>query len=109
MAKNGTRDLTDVLRGLGVRKKLAKQVGKLDGNKRRTGAKGERRARQAADDLTAASKEIRARVLTEDPKRRAAAKKGAQTRKRHSAKRRASAKRGAATRAKVARARASSR
>ena len=109
MATNGTRDLTDALRGWGVRKKLAKRIGKLDGNKRRSGAKGEKRARQTADDLTTAANEIRARVLTEDPKRRAAAKKGAQTRKRTAAKRRASAKRGATTRAKVARTRSSSR
>ena len=77
MAAN--RDLTDTLRRWGVRKKLAREIGKLDGNKRRSGAKGEERARQAADDLTAA------------------------------AKRRSSAKRGANTRAKVARARTSSR
>ena len=107
MAAN--RDLTDTLRRWGVRKKLAREIGKLDGNKRRSGAKGEERARQAADDLTAAAKEIRARVLSEDPKRRAAAKKAARTRKRTAAKRRSSAKRGANTRAKVARARTSSR
>lgn len=102
-------DLTDTLRQRGVRKKLATKIGRLDGNARRAGAKGEERARQAADDLTAAANEIRTRVLTEDPKRRAAAKKGAQTRKRAAAKRRASAKQGAKTRAKVARARTSSR
>ena len=107
MAKD--KDLTDTLRGRGVRKKLATEIGKLDGNKRRAGAKGEKRARQAADDLTAAADEIRSRVLTEDPKRRAAAKKGAQTRKRSAAKRRSSAKRGAKTRAKGGRARSTSR
>jgi len=101
-------DLTDALRERGVRKKLATEIGRLDGNARRAGAKGEERARQAADDLTAAADEIRARVLTKDPKRRAAAKKAARTRKRTAAKRRASAKRGASTRAKVARARTSS-
>jgi hypothetical protein len=102
-------DLSNTLRQRGVRKKLATEIGRLDGNARRSGAKGEEHARQAADDLTAAANEIRARVLTEDPKRRAAAKKGAQTRKGAAAKRRASAKRGANTRAKVARARTSSR
>jgi hypothetical protein len=109
MATNDTTDLTEALRGWGVRKKLAKRIGKLDGNKRRSGAKGESEARQAADDLTAAATEIRARVLSTDPKRRSASKKGAQTRKRTAAKRRASAKRGASTRARVARARSSSR
>jgi hypothetical protein len=109
MANNGTRDLTSALRAKGVRKKLAKQIGKLDGNVRRAGAKGEQRARRAVEDLTAAADEIRERVLTRDPKRRTAARKAAQTRKRTAAKRRASASRGAKTRAKVARARSGSR
>jgi hypothetical protein len=103
--KNTTTDLTEALRAWGVRRKLARKIGKLDGNKRRSGAEGEQIARQAADDLRAAASEIRARVLIADPKRRAASKKGAQTRKRNAAKRRSSAKRGATTRAKVARAR----
>ncbi len=92
-----------MLRAKGVRKKLAKQIGKLEGNKRRSGAKGEKRARQAVDDLTAAAEDIRERVLTSDPKRRTAARKAAQTRKRTAAKRRATAKRGATARAKAAR------
>ena len=32
MAKNANQELTQVLRKRGVRKKLAKQIGKLDGN-----------------------------------------------------------------------------
>ncbi len=106
---NNTKDLTRTLRAMGVRKKLAKQVGKLEGNRRRGGTVGEERARQAAKDLEVAAKEIRERVLAGDPKRRAAARKAAQTRKRNAAKRRASAKRGAGTRTKVARARANTR
>ncbi len=109
MANNGTQQLTSALRDKGVRKKLAKQIGKLDGNVRRSGAKGERRARQAVEDLTAAVDEIRERVLKGDAKRRTAARKAAQTRKRAASKRRASAGRGAKTRAKVARARSRSR
>ena len=109
MTKNGTKELTRSLRTRGLRKKLAKQLGKLDGNKRRSGAAGEERARRAVQDLEAAADEIRERVLATDSKRRAAARKGAQTRKRNAAKRRTSAKRGATTRAKVTRARASSR
>ena len=109
MATNRTMDLADLLRTKGVRKKLAKQIGKLDGNMRRRGARGEARARQAADDLATAADEIRTRVLSSDPKRRVAARKAAQTRKRAAATRRATAKRGAATRAKVARARSGSR
>ena len=109
MTKNGTKDLTRALRDRGVRKKLAKEIGQLDGNRRRSGAGGEDLARQAVKDLEAAAEEIRERVLASDPKRRAAARKAAQTRKRNAAKRRTSAKRGASTRAKVARARSSSR
>ena len=109
MANTRTNDLTDVLRAKGVRKKLAKKIGKLDGNKRRNGAQGEARARQAAEDLDNAADEIRTRVLSSDPKRRAAARKAATTRKRAATKRRASAKRGAKTRAKVTRARSGSR
>ena len=102
MSDNGTRDLTSALRSKGVRKKLAKRIGKLDGNKRRAGAKGEHRARQAVADLSAAADEIRERVLTGDPKRRTAARKAAQTRKRAAKKRRSSASRGAKTWVKVA-------
>ena len=109
MAKNGSQALTQTLRKRGVRKKLAKKIGKLDGNRRRAGASGEDRARRAVEDLEAAANEIRERVLAGDPRRRAAARKAAQTRKRKTVKRRTSAKRGANTRAKAARARSSSR
>ena len=109
MTKTGTKELTRTLRSRGVRKKLAKQMGKLDGNRRRAGAGGEDRPRRAVKDLEAAANEIRERVLSGDPRRRAAARKAAQTRQRNAAKRRSAAKRGATTRKKVARARASSR
>ncbi|MET0901908.1 MAG: hypothetical protein ABWZ52_01590 [Acidimicrobiales bacterium] len=109
MTKNGPKGLTRTLRSWGVRKKLAKQMGKLEGNRRRAGADGEDRARRAVKDLEAAASEIRERVLAGDPSRRAAARKAAQTRKRNAAKRRSAAKRGATTRKKVARTRASSR
>lgn len=108
MADKRNDNLSDVLRARGVRKKVAKEVGALDGNKRRTGAKGEKRARQAVEDLTAAADEIRDRVLSGDPKRRAAARKAAGTRKRAASKRRASSKKGAQTRAKVTKARTGS-
>jgi len=107
MTKNGTNDLATSLRSKGLRKKLATDIGQLEGNKRRGGAGGEARARRAIKDLEAAVDEIRERALATDPKRRAAAKKAAQTRKRKAAQRRTSAKRGASTRAKVARARSS--
>ena len=109
MATTPDMDLADLLRSRGVRKKLAKQIGALDGNKRRSGAKGEARARQAMKDLAAASDDIRERVLSGDPKRRVAARKAGQTRKRTAGARRTSAKKGAQTRAKVAKVRAASR
>ena len=109
MTKDQTQDLTRSLRSKGLRTKLAKDIGRLDGNKRRDGAGGEALARRAIKDLEAAAEEIRQRVLATNPKRRAAAQKAAQTRKRKAAKRRTTAKRGASTRAKVARARSTSR
>ena len=109
MATTRSKDLADTLRGLGVRRKLAKQLGDLDGSAGRAGAKGEQFARQAANDLTAASDEIRRRILSRDPKRRAAGRKAANARKRTSAKPRASAKRSAQTRAKATKPRARSR
>jgi hypothetical protein len=105
MTTKAPDDLTKQLRSMGLRKKLAKQIGHLDGNARRAGAKGEKRARQAVEDLSAAVDEIQERVLSKDAKRRAAARRAAQTRKRSAAKRRASAKQGAETRKRVTRAR----
>lgn len=105
MTKNETKDLTRTLRARGLRKKLAKQIGQLEGNRRREGAEGEDMARQTAKDLEVAASEIRERVLAGDPKRRAAGRKAAETRKRNAAKRRASARRGANTRSKVAKVR----
>ena len=107
MAVKRSDDLTDTLRSLGVKRKLAHRLGDLDGNSRRDGSKGEQLARQAVQDLSTAVDEIRERVLTSDPKRRAAGRKAASTRKRASASRRTSAKRGAQTRARVKKARSS--
>jgi hypothetical protein len=98
-------DLAELLRKRGVRKKVARQIGALDGNKRRAGAKGEKLARQTVDDLSSAADEIRDRVLSGDANRRKAARKAANTRKRTRAKRRTAAKKAAKTRTKVARAR----
>jgi hypothetical protein len=108
MTDKSSNDLAKLLRSRGVRKKLAKQIGRLDGNARRFGATGEKRARRAADDLAAAAEEIRERVLSGDPKRRAAARKAATTRKRTAAKRRATAKRGAQTRATLSKVKSNS-
>jgi hypothetical protein len=102
-------ELSDALRARGVRKKLAKSLGKLDGNSQRNGAKGEQLARQAVDDLTAAADEIKKRVLRTNRKRSAAARKAAQTRKSNARRRKASAKQASRTRKRVAKARRGSR
>ena len=104
MAKSD--DFFELLRSHGLRKKVAKPLAALDGNRRRTGVAGEKLARQTVDDLTSAADEIRKRVLKRDRARSRGARKAAQTRKRNSAKRTASARRGAKTRAKVASTRA---
>ena len=103
MAKS--EEFFDVLRSHGLRKKIAKPLAALEGNGRRSGAEGEKLARQTVDDLTSAADEIRVRVLKRDRTRSQGARKAAQTRKRNVAKRAASARRGASTRAKVARTR----
>ena len=96
----------DLLRSDGLRKKVAKPLAKLEGNSRRSGAAGEKLARQTVDDLKSAIDEIRSRVLKRDRTRTQGARKAAQTRKRKGAKRAASARRGASTRGKVAQTRA---
>ena len=103
MPKND--DLFDLLRAQGVRKKIAKPIGKLDGNAHRGGAQGERLARQAVDDLESAAQDIRRRVLRTSRKRSEAAQKAGRTRKRNASKRRASARKGSQTKQRVRRAR----
>jgi hypothetical protein len=98
-------DLFDTLRSRGVRKKLAKSMAKLDGNRMRSGAKGEKLAKQAAEDLTAAADDIRQRVLRRSRTRSAAARKAAQTRKSNARKRKAAAKKASRTRRRVSKAR----
>ena len=89
MAKSD--DFFDLLRSHGLRKKVAKPLSALDGNGRKSGAAGEKLARQTVDDLTAAADAIRKRVLKRDHTRSQAARKAAQTRKRNTAKRVSSA------------------
>jgi hypothetical protein len=109
MATAHDEELFGLLRKRGVRKKVAKPIARLEGNRRRAGAKGRAAAQQAVEDLSAAADDIRKRVLHTDVKRSRAARKAAQTRARKSAKRSASSKRGAQTRAKVSRARSRAR
>jgi hypothetical protein len=109
VAKQRNDDLFRTLRARGLRRKIAKPIASLDGNKRRAGSSGEKLARQAVEDLTAAVDDIRNHVLRTDRSRSAAGRKAAKTRKLKHAKRRNAAKKGAATRASVARTRARAR
>jgi hypothetical protein len=102
MAKKKNDDLFDVLRGRGLRKRVARTMSELDGSGRKVGTRGEKLARKAAADLTSAAEDIRKRVLG-DSDRTAAGRKAAATRKRNAAKRSAAAKKGARTRAKAKR------
>ena len=101
MAKSRSDDLFEVLRGKGLRKRVARTIADLDGG-RKVGTRGEKLARRAAEDLTAAAEDIRKRLLG-DSNRTAAGRKAAATRKRNAAKRSAAAKKGARTRAKAKR------
>jgi hypothetical protein len=100
MARKQSQDLFDVLRGHGLRKRVARTLADLESGGRRTGSRGEKLARQTANDLTAAAEDIRRRLLGGSD-RSTAANKAAATRKRNAAKRSAAAKKGARTRAKA--------
>jgi hypothetical protein len=102
MARKQSDDLFDVLRGRGLRKRVARTIAELDGSGRKAGSRGEKLARKAAEDLTAAAEDIRKRILG-DGDRTAAGRKAAATRKRNAARRSAAAKKGARTRAKAKR------
>jgi hypothetical protein len=99
MAKTKTKPdtkLYDKLRDSGVRKKVASQVA---GALPRKGNKKPSRAEKVADQLAAAADSIRDRTGGGSRKRKAAAKKGARSRKAKAAKRRSSARKGAKARA----------
>jgi hypothetical protein len=102
MARKQSQDLFDVLRGRGLRKRVARTIAELDGSSRKVGTRGEKLARKAAADLNAAAEDIRKRLLG-DSNRTAAGRKAAATRRRNAAKRSAAAKKGARTRAKAKR------
>jgi hypothetical protein len=102
MARKQSDDLFDVLRGRGLRKRVARTIAELDGSGRKAGSRGEKLARKAAEDLTAAAEDIRKRILG-DGDRTAAGRKAAATRKRNAVRRSAAAKKGARTRAKAKR------
>jgi hypothetical protein len=103
MARKQSQDLFDVLRGRGLRKRVARTLADLEGGGRKAGSRGEKLARRTADDLTAAAEDIRKRLLGGESSRSTAARKAAATRKRNAAKRSVAAKKGARTRAKAKR------
>jgi DNA topoisomerase-1 len=95
MAKRKQQDLFDVLRASGLRKKVARALSRSAKN---AGAKRSKALSASAKNLHSVASSIDKKAV--DPKRSAAAKKAAQTRKRKAAKRSAAAKQGARTRAK---------
>jgi hypothetical protein len=97
-SKKSERELFELLRARGLRKKVARSVAGV-ANKKHDG-RVPKPVRSALGDLQAAIGEVEARV---SGKRSAAAKKAAKTRKRKAAKRSAAARKAAKTRAKAGR------
>jgi hypothetical protein len=104
MAKK-EKDLFDTLRASGLRKKVASALSSTASSaKGKSKSKGKGKGKtpkvisESVDNLRKAAASLEKHVV--DPKRSAAAKKGAQTRKRNAAKRSASAKKAAKTRAR---------
>jgi hypothetical protein len=97
MAKAQThKHLSDRLHASGVRSRTAKLIaGAKDGRR-----KPAKRARAIVKEMHKVLAEVEDRATGGPAKRRAAAKKGAQTRKKNAAKRSARAKKGARTKAK---------
>lgn len=98
MAKKSRQDeLFDMLRARGLRKGVARRLSDAV-------AAADKRSPQvlkdAASDLRSLAQELEDRITGGPAKRRAAAQKGARTRKRTATARSAAAKRGAATRAR---------
>jgi DNA topoisomerase-1 len=92
--KKNDRDLVDLLRASGLRKKVAQAL--ASSSQRR---KGSKTVSDAAESLRKAASHLERRSV--DPKRSEAAKKAARTRKRNAAKRSAAAKKGGKARAKA--------
>ena len=96
--KSQREQLVDALRARGLRKKVAEQVASAVG--RAPGRKPPKAVLNVVSDLRSLTSEIEDRITGGPAKRKASAKKGANTRKRDAAKRSAAAKKGAQTRAK---------
>ena len=99
MARKSRQDeLFDKLRASGLRKRVAKSVAEATGRANRNTPQG---VKKVANDLRALASEIEDRATGGPAKRKAAAKKAANTRKRNASKRSAAAKKAARTRAKA--------
>jgi hypothetical protein len=88
-------DLIERLHAGGIRKRAAKAIAQASDGRR----KPAKQVRGVLNDLNKLVSEAEDRVTGGPAKRKAAAKKAAQTRKRNAARRSAAAKRGARTRA----------
>jgi hypothetical protein len=98
MAKTTRRDeLFERLRAQGLRKRTAKLIAETTDRRR----KPAKRMQRTLDDLKRAVSEVEDRLSGGPAKRKAAAKKAANTRKRNARRRSEAAKKGARTRAKA--------
>lgn len=99
MARKSRRDeIFETLRARGLRKSVARRIADASGKTSRRTPSG---VKKVAADLRSLASEIEDRATGGPAKRKAAAKKAANTRKRNAAKRSAAAKKGAKTRAKA--------
>jgi hypothetical protein len=99
MARKSRQDeLFEMLRARGLRKRAARSIAQATGRANRNAPKG---VKKVASDLRALASEIEDRATGGPAKRKAAAKKAANTRKRKANQRSAAAKKGAKTRAKA--------
>jgi hypothetical protein len=103
MAKKSNRDeLFEMLRARGLRKRTARMLSDAASAGRSSAGKGQQVATAAITDLRKVADDLEARITgkgTTSAQRSAAAKKGAQTRKRQAGQRSQAAKKAARTRA----------
>jgi hypothetical protein len=98
MARKSRQDeLFELLRARGLRKSVARSLARATGRAGRNTPTG---VKKVASDLRALASELEDRATGGPAKRKAAAKKASNTRKRNASKRSAAAKKGAKTRAK---------
>jgi uncharacterized sporulation protein YeaH/YhbH (DUF444 family) len=99
MARKSRQDeLFEMLRARGLRKRVAKSISEAASRANRSSPTG---VKKVANDLRALASEIEDRATGGPAKRKAAAKKAANTRKRNATKRSTAAKKAARTRAKA--------